>query len=73
MNKFFATACAAAVLGGAFLAGGSLEAKAQQTFVIVTHDPEVGDRCDRVVRMMDGEVVSDGRMGAPHASGEPVG
>ena len=35
MNKFFATACAAAVLGGAFLAGGSLEAKAQQTFVTI--------------------------------------
>jgi predicted ABC-type transport system involved in lysophospholipase L1 biosynthesis ATPase subunit len=30
-----------------------------QTFVLVTHDPEVGDACDRVVRMRDGRV-SDG-------------
>ncbi len=35
MKKFYATACAAALLGGAFLAGGSLEAKAQQTFVTI--------------------------------------
>jgi putative ABC transport system ATP-binding protein len=30
-----------------------------QTFVLVTHDAEVGDACDRVVRMRDG-VVRDG-------------
>ncbi len=27
-----------------------------QTFVLVTHDPEVGDACDRIVRMRDGRV-----------------
>jgi putative ABC transport system ATP-binding protein len=32
-----------------------------QTFVIVTHDPEVGDACDRIIRMRDGVVVDDGR------------
>jgi putative ABC transport system ATP-binding protein len=32
-----------------------------QTFVIVTHDPEVGATCDRTIRMRDGQVVSDGR------------
>jgi putative ABC transport system ATP-binding protein len=31
------------------------------TFIIVTHDPEVGAACDRVIRMRDGVVVSDGR------------
>ncbi len=27
-----------------------------QTFILVTHDPEVGEACDRVVRMRDGQV-----------------
>ena len=28
-----------------------------QTFVIVTHDPEIGDLCDRIVRMQDGMIM----------------
>ena len=32
-----------------------------QTFIIVTHDPEVGARCDRIVHMRDGRVVSMAR------------
>ena len=27
-----------------------------QTFVLVTHDPEVGEACDRIVRMRDGKI-----------------
>ena len=30
-----------------------------QTFVIVTHDPEVGAACDRIIRMRDGLVLDD--------------
>ena len=30
-----------------------------QTFVLVTHDAEVGDACDRIVRMRDGVVHQD--------------
>lgn len=30
-----------------------------QTFVIVTHDPEVGAACDRIIRMRDGRVVAE--------------
>jgi putative ABC transport system ATP-binding protein len=30
------------------------------TFLIVTHDAEVGAACDRIIRMRDGLVVSDG-------------
>jgi ABC-type lipoprotein export system ATPase subunit len=29
-----------------------------QTFVIVTHDPEVGARCDRIIHMRDGNIVN---------------
>ncbi|WP_343414142.1 ABC transporter ATP-binding protein [Candidatus Amarolinea dominans] len=32
-----------------------------QTFVIVTHDPKIGDLCDRVIHMQDGEIVADVR------------
>jgi putative ABC transport system ATP-binding protein len=28
-----------------------------QTFVLVTHDPEVGAACDRIIRMRDGRVL----------------
>lgn len=31
-----------------------------QTFVVVTHDPQIGALCDRIVRMEDGEIVADG-------------
>ncbi len=31
----------------------------RQTFVVVTHDPGVGDRADRIIRMRDGEIESD--------------
>jgi putative ABC transport system ATP-binding protein len=29
-----------------------------QTFVIVTHDPEVGQKCDRIIHMRDGDIIS---------------
>jgi putative ABC transport system ATP-binding protein len=33
-----------------------------QTFVIVTHDPAVGERCQRIIRMNDGRIISDERI-----------
>ena len=45
-----------------------LNDRAGLTLVIVTHDQGVGDRCDRIVRMRDGEVVgqeSRARRAAP--------
>ena len=36
-----------------------------QTFVIVTHDPHIGDLCDRVIHMQDGAIVADVRDEAP--------
>jgi putative ABC transport system ATP-binding protein len=38
-----------------------LNARSGQTFVIVTHDPSIGARCDRIVRMRDGEIVGEER------------
>lgn len=31
----------------------------QTTFLIVTHDPRLAKRCDRIIEMIDGQVVSD--------------
>jgi putative ABC transport system ATP-binding protein len=37
----------------------------QQTFVIVTHDADIGALCNRIVRMNDGEIIDQGRQPAP--------
>ena len=37
-----------------------------QTFILVTHDAEVGEACDRIVRMRDG-LIRDGRPGVAGA------
>jgi len=36
------------------------------TFLIVTHDIAVGRKTDRIVRMLDGEVVEEQRLEVPH-------
>ncbi|MEA2511121.1 MAG: putative transport system ATP-binding protein [Thermomicrobiales bacterium] len=36
------------------------------TVVVVTHDPSVGARCDRIVRMRDGEIVGEERPATDH-------
>ena len=33
----------------------------QTTFLIVTHDPRLAQRCDRIVELVDGRIVSDRR------------
>jgi putative ABC transport system ATP-binding protein len=33
------------------------------TLVLVTHDPSVGERCDRIVQMRDGLIISDSKNG----------
>ena len=34
-----------------------------QTLVVVTHDPEIGERARRCIRVVDGRIASDTRMG----------
>ncbi len=29
-----------------------------QTFVLVTHDPRIGERCDRIIQVKDGKIIS---------------
>ena len=36
------------------------------SFLIVTHDIAVGRRTDRIIRMLDGRVVDEQRLEAPH-------
>ena len=31
------------------------------TFLIVTHDPRLAQRCDRIIELVDGSIVSDRR------------
>jgi putative ABC transport system ATP-binding protein len=40
------------------------------TVVIVTHDPAIGDRCDRIIRMRDGQIVGEtpGALGLGHGA-----
>jgi putative ABC transport system ATP-binding protein len=46
----------------------TLNQRNQQTLVLVTHDPRIGAACDRVIRMIDGRIVSDGRPAPPASS-----
>ena len=34
-------------------------------FVVVTHDPRIAERCDRIVSMLDGRIVGDERRTSP--------
>ena len=44
-----------------------------QTIVLVTHDSEVGDACDRVIKMRDGRIRDNGlRAATPVMATEPV-
>jgi putative ABC transport system ATP-binding protein len=51
-----------------------LNREQNQTFVVVTHDPDMAAACDRIVRMHDGEIVSRDRAPAgPPAQGLELG
>jgi putative ABC transport system ATP-binding protein len=38
-----------------------LNRKNRQTFVLVTHDPAIGSRADRILRMVNGQIVDEVR------------
>ncbi len=41
-----------------------LNTEQQQTFVIITHDADIGAMCNRIVRMNDGEIIDQAQMEA---------
>ena len=43
-----------------------------QTFVIVTHDPQIGAQCDRIIRMQDGQIVANEEKQQPVAVTFPM-
>ncbi|MGL4650976.1 MAG: ABC transporter ATP-binding protein, partial [Caldilineaceae bacterium] len=56
----------------------NLNRERNQTFVIVTHDAQIGAACDRIIRMEDGEIVShtdapvEQNVAVPESVAEPV-
>lgn len=43
-----------------------------QTIVVVTHEPEIADRCHRIIRLSDGQVALDERRATPRPIAETV-
>ena len=41
-----------------------VNSRLQTTFLIVTHDPRLARRCDRIIELIDGQVLSDTAQGA---------
>ena len=42
----------------------TLQARHGTTLMLITHDPQLAQRCDRTIRLADGRVIDDGRTGA---------
>ena len=42
----------------------SIHADAGTSFLVVTHDPRMAARCDRIVELVDGRIARDGPMTA---------
>ena len=55
---FYLTYVLASVLAGVLGMIRKLNREQGQTFVLVTHDAEVGEACDRIIRMRDGLVLA---------------
>lgn len=45
--------------------------ESRTTFLIVTHDPRLAQRCDRIVEVVDGRIVADGAVHDPRRIATP--
>ena len=43
-----------------------MHAQLQTTFLVVTHDPRLAARCDRVIELVDGRIERDAPTAGPH-------
>jgi len=50
-----------------------LHARCGTTLILVTHQPELADRCGRIVRLADGQIVGDERAAAAKSGGTSGG
>ncbi len=43
-----------------------------QTIIVVTHENHIAERCRRIIRLMDGQIASDQRVGPERTGGAPA-
>ena len=57
---------------GVFALMRTMNRASATTFLVVTHDPRLAARCDRIIEVVDGRVVADQRVATPEPRREPA-
>jgi lipoprotein-releasing system ATP-binding protein len=55
---------------GVFALMRAMNRASATTFLVVTHDPRLAQRCDRIIEVVDGNVVADQRVATPEPRGD---